>query len=220
MFVNSKYLDILTVTLSVFSKVTAKKYAYFLFTGGYSSSRTNERTIDGEKGQSLAGAIDAAKAAARRCMMHAAAAALIVATVATACVWSGLLWQLWVLRHTFEIAARAPGLVGVCGVASLVVVLLVLVHWILLYEAQGLPCYVTLLSSYLCECLYYVRYCCISVLNLGGRETTFRDIPGYEYMIPAVFVRTHTLGLLVRQIQWYVSGTYHTRYSIYYHINT
>ena len=86
-------------------------------------------------------------------MMHAAAAALVVATVAYACVWSGLLWQLWVLRHMFEIAARAPSLVGVCGVSTLVFVLAVLVHWILLYEGQGLPCYAMLLSSYLCECV-------------------------------------------------------------------
>ena len=87
-------------------------------------------------------------------MMHAGTAALIVATVVIACVWSGLLWRLWVLRHTFEIAARAPGLVGVFGVATLVVVLAILVHWTLLVEGQGLPCYVMLFTSYQCECVY------------------------------------------------------------------
>lgn len=102
---------------------------------------------------SLAGAFHAARTRARRCMMHAAAAALVAATVAYAFVWSGLLWQLWVLRHTFEIAARAPNLVGVCGVSTLVFALAVLVHWILLSEGQGLPCYAMLLSSYLCECV-------------------------------------------------------------------
>lgn len=147
-------------------------------------------------------------------MMHAAAVALIVATVANACVWSGLLWQLWVLRHTFEIAARAPGLVGVCGAASLVVVLAVLVHWILLFEAQGLPCYVMLLSSYLCECLCTVLlYLCF---ESRGRETKFRDNT-WVRVHDTCRSRTYTLTKATYSYDRY-SGTYHTRY--YYHINT
>ena len=86
--------------------------------------------------------------------MHAATPAVIVAALVVVCVWSGLLWQLWVLRHSFEIAARAPGLVAVCIVGSLTLLMTVLVHWILLLEGKGLPCFVMLFSSYVCECSY------------------------------------------------------------------
>lgn len=85
--------------------------------------------------------------------MYAASATLIVAALLNACVWLGLLRQLWVLRHSFEIAARAPVLVGICSAASLTVLSAILVHWILLLEAKGLPCYVMLLVSYFCECI-------------------------------------------------------------------
>lgn len=86
-------------------------------------------------------------------LMHAASPALIVAALASACSWSGLLWKMWVLRHAFEIAARAPVLVVISGSASLIVILALFVHWILLLEARGLPCYVMLLTSYCSECI-------------------------------------------------------------------
>lgn len=87
--------------------------------------------------------------------MHAATPALVVAALATACVWSGFLWQLWVLRHAFEIAARAPVIVGICGAVGLAVLLTVFVRWILLLEGNGVPCYVLLVASYFCECTWY-----------------------------------------------------------------
>ena len=84
--------------------------------------------------------------------MRAVSVVLIAVALLNACVWSGLLRQLWILRHSFEIAARAPVLVGISGVASLIVLLAIFVHWILLSEAKGLPCYVMLLITYFCEC--------------------------------------------------------------------
>ena len=85
--------------------------------------------------------------------MHAVTTALIVVALLNACLWPGLLWQLWALRHEFEIAARAPVIVGISGVGALILMLAVLAHWILLLESKGLPCYMMLFASYLCECI-------------------------------------------------------------------
>ena len=88
--------------------------------------------------------------------MHAVTPALIVVALLNACLWPGLLWKLWVLRHAFEIAARAPVIVVISGVGALILVLAILVHWILLLERKGLPCYAMLFASNLCECLSVV----------------------------------------------------------------
>ena len=100
--------------------------------------------------------------------MHAVTPALIVVAIFNACLWSGLLWQLWVLRHEFEIAARAPVIVGISGVGSLILLLATLAHWILLLESKGLPCYMMLFASYL-------GGECISVAVLGPSVFSLRE---------------------------------------------
>lgn len=115
--------------------------------------------------------------------MHSATPALIVVALLNACIWSGLLWQLWALRHSFEIAARAPVLVGISGVGALTLVLAIFVHWILLLESNGLPCYVMLLASYFCEYASFISF---------GVKASFFNVAQQFY---SNLSRTHWLGL-------------------------
>lgn len=65
--------------------------------------------------------------------------------------WMALLGRMWVLRNTFEMVARAPVLVISTGVATFVTAVSVMLHWALLFDGLGLPCYLIFWSSYSCE---------------------------------------------------------------------
>lgn len=92
--------------------------------------------------------------------MHAASVVLIATALLSTCMWAILLGQLWILRHEFKIAARAPVLVGVCGWSTLVVLSSLFLHWILMVDGKGIPCFVMCLMTYLCEFAYllYLRF--------------------------------------------------------------
>lgn len=85
---------------------------------------------------------------------------LVVAIIVVGCGWLALVWIVWHLRHTFEIAARSPLLVCIFEVAALQLVLSVLVHWLILLEGGRMPCYGIYWTSYLGE----LASCCLVVL--------------------------------------------------------
>eukprot|EP00904_Undaria_pinnatifida_P000027 jgi/Undpi1/10024/HiC_scaffold_28.g12478.m1 len=126
--------------------------------------------------------------------MHAATPAVIVAALVVVCVWSGLLWQLWVLRHSFEIAARAPGLVAVCIVGSLTLLMTVLVHWILLLEGKGLPCFVMLFSSYVWFAVYAVPYSLRAFRLVVAYNTRYRLKYAKYVKSPVIVKAAATIG--------------------------
>lgn len=66
-------------------------------------------------------------------------------------VCSALLWRMWILRHSFSMEARAPNLTVFAGLYSMVMTLSMLLHWTLLLEGRGLPCYAMVWLSYSCE---------------------------------------------------------------------
>ena len=84
--------------------------------------------------------------------MNAVSVTLVATALLSTGMWARLLWQIWILRHAFKIAARAPVLVGVCGWSTLVMLSALFLHWILMVDGKGLPCFVMLFASYLCEC--------------------------------------------------------------------
>ena len=89
--------------------------------------------------------------------MRDLSAALIGVIVVLVCTTSALVVRIWVLRHSFDMAARSPVLLICVGFTVLVMVVLLLLHWFLLLEGRGpgLPCFVTFMASYFCECLVY-----------------------------------------------------------------
>lgn len=104
--------------------------------------------------------------------MHAASVVLIATALLSTCMWAILLGQLWILRREFKIAARAPVLVGVCGWSTLVVLSALFLHWILLVDGKGIPCFVMCLMTYLCEFTYLLYFC---LGSLARRVRVFRD---------------------------------------------
>lgn len=72
-----------------------------------------------------------------------------MATLTIACVF--MYYRVFRLRHAFDIAARSPTLFCVSGLYNLVMANAVLLHQVLLLEAEGLPCYAVFWPSYACE---------------------------------------------------------------------
>ena len=91
------------------------------------------------------------------CSMRGLAAALIAAGAVLVCGTSGLLVRIWLVRHSFDMAARSPVLLVCCCATVLAMAILVLLHWFLLLEGSGLPCYVTFWASYACEFPWHVQ---------------------------------------------------------------
>ena len=83
--------------------------------------------------------------------MRGLAATLIAVGAALVCGTSGLLFRIWTVRHSFDMAARSPVLLVCCSGACLTMAVLVLLHWFLLLEGRGLPCYATYWASNACE---------------------------------------------------------------------
>lgn len=85
--------------------------------------------------------------------MRGLSAALVGAGVVLVSISSAFLVRIWLERRSFDMAARSPVLVVFVGVASLIMAVLVLLHWFLLLKGQGLglPCYATYTASYFCE---------------------------------------------------------------------
>lgn len=67
------------------------------------------------------------------------------------------------MRRNFEIKARSPKLVVVSSFQCLLVAVSVLLHWLLLSVANGLPCYIAFSVTYTCE---YVHALCVQSIQV------------------------------------------------------
>lgn len=92
--------------------------------------------------------------------MRHVSAALMGVIILLVCTTSALLVRIWVLRRSFDMAARSPILLICVGLTVLVMLVLVLLHWFLLLEGQGLglPCFATFVASYFCEYVLRTTY--------------------------------------------------------------
>jgi len=85
--------------------------------------------------------------------MRGLGAVLVCAGAVLICCTLGLLVRIWRVRHSFVMAARSPVLLICTAITALTMAVLVLLHWFLLLDGQGLPCFATYWASYLCEYL-------------------------------------------------------------------
>lgn len=98
---------------------------------------------------------------------------LILVTVVTAVGWIFFVSRVWVARRDSYLAGRVPILICAISFGCLAFVLAVIMHWIMLFERRGLPCYVLFWPAYVSECgtrsIYLVR---------GGDQTIISSVGG------------------------------------------